>query len=211
MSRTISHAKKIELPSLHDVFELKEAIPQSKGGAIYWQIKGLYILDKKARLLCGLTQADESEAKAYHKLHLKLRRYYEGRTYISALNHAKEGWYFHRDQVEEQGVLLSEYYKVPPQKLKIEDLKLLHAIYTEMIRYRDNFDLRHQDIQPKDVLILAAKRLNIWQRLGLKAKYEVLFLNFLPASKAPDQEESLHQMLADLIGPAYLNEFNQPS
>ncbi|MEL7530764.1 MAG: hypothetical protein AAFN10_05625 [Bacteroidota bacterium] len=211
MSRTISRAQKIELPSLHDVFELKEAIPKSKGEAMYWQVKGLYILDKKARLLCGLTNANEAEAKAYTKMHLKLRPYYEGRVYVSALNHAQEGLYFHRDQIEEQGTLLSEFYESPPEKLKIEDLELIHRIYTEMLRFRDDFGLQHPTIQPKDVLILTPPKLSIGQKLGFKPKYDVLFLNFLPTDLDLDLEECLHNMLADLIGPAYLNEFNQPS
>ncbi len=156
-----------------------------------------------------MTDASEEEVKAYTQMHLKLRRYYEGRAYISALNRAQEGLYYHRDQIEEQETLLSEYYEIPPDKLRIEDLELIHRVYSEMIHYRDNFGLNHPNIQASDILILTPPKLNIWQRLGLQNKHSVLFLNFLPSSEARNQEESLHEMFAELIGPAYLNEFNQ--
>lgn len=208
MSRTISLARKVELPSLHDVFELKEKLPKSSGIPTYWQAKGLYILDKKARLLCGLTDALDTEITAFTKLHKKLRSYYEGRIYISALNQAKEGVYFHRDQIEEEGISLRDYFVNPSKDLNIKDLSVIHAVYQEALKLKEHFGLVHHQVEAKDVLIRSLPPSSIWQRLGIKENYSILFLNFQVSDLQTDPEDRLHQLFSDLIGNAYLQEFS---
>ncbi|MFK7922193.1 MAG: hypothetical protein AB8H47_09560 [Bacteroidia bacterium] len=208
MSRTISLARKIELPSLHNVFELKEKLPKPSRETSYWQAKGLYILDKKARLLCGLTKAREAENTAFTKLHKKLRAYYDGRIYISPLNQAKEGLYFHRDQIEAEGITLGDYFVNPTQKLSLKDLKLVHAVYQEVLKLKEQFGLVHHNVKPKDILIRTLPANSIWQKLGFKEKYSILFLNFQVSDLQIDPEERLHQLFSDLIGNAYLSEFS---
>ncbi|MEL6650364.1 MAG: hypothetical protein AAFQ87_06100 [Bacteroidota bacterium] len=209
MSRTISLASQIELPSLHRVFALQKSIPAVSDGPCYWSVTGQYVLGQKQRILYGLTNASQQEEKSLQRLHQALRRYYAGRLDISGLNRAQEGLYFHQEDISEMARPLRSFFSASRERLSLSDLRLLQSVYTELKHLRERYDLLHPLQSLGDIWIRTARHSAWWQNLLPQDRTEVLLTNFFaaPVANQKPMEQGLHELLADFLGQAYLQEF----
>ncbi|MEM6343509.1 MAG: hypothetical protein AAF927_06495 [Bacteroidota bacterium] len=197
----------LSLPSLKDVFELRHPLPPQNGQPSYWRLEGLYILGQQPKILHGLSFPDQSQKLAFESVQRLEKRYYGDRVFVSAINRAQEGIYYHRDFVEANGVLLSDFFAQLPKRLKLSHLELVAEIYAEAERMVSNYQIYHPSLRADDILIMPGQRKLMQKVVGTGKKWEILFLNFPPKPKKVDMEALIHSILTETIGSAYDQEF----
>ncbi|MEL7534941.1 MAG: hypothetical protein AAFN10_26805, partial [Bacteroidota bacterium] len=197
----------LNLPSIKDVFELRHPIPPQNGQPSYWRLEGLYILGQQPKILHGLSFPEQSQQLAFESVHRLEKRYYGERVFVSAINRAQEGIYYHRDFAEAGGSLLSDFFPNVPDRLNVSQLEMVAEIYAEAERMVNNYQIYHPSLRADDILILPAPRKMMQKVLGTGKKWEVLFLNFPPQTAKVDMEALIHGILSETLGNAYEQEF----
>lgn len=206
MASTIVQTE-LSLPSIKDVFELRQPIPPQNGQPSFWRLEGVYTLGQQPKILHGLSHPQQSQQLVFESVHRLEKRYYGERVFVSAINRAQEGMYYHRDFVEMGGKLLSDFFPQAPSSLNLEQLELVAEIYSEAERMVNDLQIYHASLRADDILILPRPRKLLHKILGIGKRWEVLFLNFPPKAEKVDMEAVVHNTLSKAIGSAYDQEF----
>ncbi|MEL6592592.1 MAG: hypothetical protein AAFQ68_21010 [Bacteroidota bacterium] len=61
MPETIQPKTTPGLPSIRDVFELRQPLPPSHGRPSFWRVEGVYILGRQSKILHGLTDGEQAQ------------------------------------------------------------------------------------------------------------------------------------------------------
>ena len=206
MASTIVQTE-LSLPSIKDVFELRQPIPPQNGQPSFWRLEGLYTLGQQPKILHGLSFPQQSQQLAFESVHRLEKRYYGERVFVSAINRAQEGMYYHRDFAEIGGKLLADIFPQKPTRLNLEQLEMVAEIYSEAERMVNDLQIYHSSLRADDILILPRPRKLLHKALGMGKRWEVLFLNFPPKAEKVDMESVVHGILSETIGSAYDQEF----